>query len=321
VRDAQKKMREAESRALAAAMEGLARDLLALSDRQESVSEDTGAGTTTDLAGTQGILHEETARVADRLFQLGRTTPFVTPELAAALGNALQSSQDATDGYEHGNRALGDKRGAETRTSLNGAVLQLLQAKESACNGGGSGGMKSLLQRLSALSDMQGQLNAESQQLMPGSGERLSISAEGQLSRMAAQQEMIRQGLDDLAREAQGSHDQMGQLGKVAEDMKAVESDLSASRLTAETLDRQHKILSRLLDAQHAAEKRDFERRRTAEAGREVESPSPGPVPASALTERERITIDLLRAHADPVPPEYRRLIDEYFRALNATDR
>jgi hypothetical protein len=321
VRRAQKNMQSAQNQAMAREMESIAHDMLTLSSQQEAMSTNTQGQTTTDLAEKEGMIGEETGKVADRLFKLGQKTPFITQDLASSIGGAQKSSQESAEGFEKGNRGQGERQAREASRSLNSAVLQLLQAKESACNGGSGGSAsQSLMKKLAALGQMQSQLNGETQQLMPN-GQRLTPSVQGQLARMAAQQEMIRQGLSDLAREAGQTQQQIGKLGPVGEEMKSVAQDLAQNNVTPETLDRQHKILSRLLDAQHAAEKRDFERRRSSEAGVNVAQPSPGPIPSSALSEKDRITIDLMRAHSDPVPPEYRHVIDAYFRALSGSSR
>src|SRR6185436_314199 len=121
-------------------------------------------------------------------------------------------------------------------------------------------------------------------------------SAQGQLARLAAQQEMIQRGLSDLSREAGEARDQLRKLDRVADDMKSVTQDMQANRVTPDLIDKQHKILSRLLDAQHAVDKRDYEKERTSESGIEVTVQSPGAIPSSALNERDRLSIDLLRA-------------------------
>ncbi len=321
LRNAQKKMQDQQRRELAEAMENVARDMLQLSNKQEAVSQQSSGESTNDLAQRQDATREETENVANRLFELGRKTPFITQDLAQAVGKALQNAQESTDAFERGNRSMGEQRARSSSSALNQAVTQLLEAKESACSGSQGGGQstaQAMMQRLQSLSQMQGQVNAESEQLMQGmSGQpRPTPSAQGQLARLAAQQEMIQKGLADLAKKAGQANDQIRKLDRVADDMKSVTQDMQSSKLTPDVLDRQHKIHSRLLDAQHAVDKRDFEKTRTSESGVEVTVQSPGPVPSSALGTRDRLTIDLLRAKSDPVPPEYRRAIDAYFRAL-----
>ena len=129
---------------------------------------------------------------------------------------------------------------------------------------------------------------------------------------------MIRQGMQDLSKDAGQAGEQLGHLGDIAKQMEQVQRDLASNKLTPETAERQHNILSRMLDAQRAMDKRDFKDTRTAQSGINVNAPSPGAIPASALAEKNRIAIDMLRAKSDPVPPEYRGAIDAYLRALSA---
>ncbi len=321
MRAAQKKMNDAENAALGKAMENLARDMLQVSQGEERLSQPNPGATTQDLAEQQSTLGDEAQRIAETLQQLAQKSPYISPQLSAALGKSMQSGGESQKNFERGDRSGGERKAGESASALNAAVAQLLKAKDSQCNGGNPGGSKALMQKLNALGQMQSQLNAETQQMMPGSGQRLTPSQQGQLARMAAQQEMIRQGMQDLAKDAGQTGSQLGNLGDIAKQMEQVQRDLQSGKLTPEVAQRQQKILSRMLDAQRAMDKRDFKETRTAQTGINVNAQSPGAIPAAALREKNRITIDMLRAKSDPVPPEYRAVIDAYLRLLGAPSK
>lgn len=323
MRNAQKKMNDSENAALGKAMEALARDMLQVSQGEERLSQPNPGATTQDLAEQQATLNDEAQRLAETLQKLAQKSPYISPQLSAALGKSMQSGGESQNNFERGNRNGGERKAGESGAALNAAVAQLLQAKDSQCQGGNPGGSKALMQKLNALGQMQSQLNAEGQQMMQGQqgGQRLSPSQQGQLARMAAQQEMIRQGMQDLAKQAGQAGDQLGHLGDIAKQMEQVQRDLASGKLTPQVAQQQQKILSRMLDAQKAMDKRDFKDTRTAQSGVNVNGASPGAIPASALREKNRITIDMLRAKSDPVPPEYRGAIDAYLRALGAPSK
>jgi hypothetical protein len=133
---------------------------------------------------------------------------------------------------------------------------------------------------------------------------------------MAAEQEAIRQGLEDAMQKLGQNGNTLGKLGDVAEDMKKVEQDFKSGRLSPETVERQQRILSRLLDAPRSVEKRDYSRRRISKPGVDVVRSSPGALSGDLLKTRPSLAALLARGSRDPVAPRYRATVDEYFQSI-----
>jgi len=92
--------------------------------------------------------------------------------------------------------------------------------------------------------------------------------------------------------------------------------ELENRNATPETIRRQERILSRLLDAQKSLHERGFEKRRRAESGRDVIRQSPdGGIPASPEI-LDRIQRDLLRLGEEGYTEAYQALIRNYFEKL-----
>jgi hypothetical protein len=150
-----------------------------------------------------------------------------------------------------------------------------------------------------------------------GQSGRLTPDQAGALGRMAAEQEAIRQGLQEAMNKlGENGGGSMGQLGQTAEDMKKVAEDLRGGRLNQETVERQQRILSRLLDAPRSVEKRDYSRRRTSRPGVDVVRSSPGALSPDLLKSKPSLAALLARGGRDPVSPRYRALVDQYFQAI-----
>jgi hypothetical protein len=101
-----------------------------------------------------------------------------------------------------------------------------------------------------------------------------------ELGRLAAEQGMVRKSLEQLAKEAAQSGELkklLGDLNRAAQEMREVQTDLAGGSVSGETLRRQDRILSRLLDAQRSAQERDFDKERKAAAGKDVPRVSPDP--------------------------------------------
>jgi hypothetical protein len=206
---------------------------------------------------------------------------------------------------------------AQQQQAAMGSLNETAQQVQTAMNGlmqGGSGGMgmAGLLQRLRQVSAGQEQLNRETGGLSP--------SQAAELGRLAAEQGALRKSLEQLAREAAESGQSsrlLGDLRTIAGEMREVQTDLAQGELTPETLQRQEKILSRLLDSQRSARERDFERKRRAETGTDV---ARGQVPEAApagQNEKARLRRDLLRALEEGYARDYQELIRKYFEALD----
>lgn len=126
-------------------------------------------------------------------------------------------------------------------------------------------GKKGKTQSLKTMQQMQQQLGEQlkkmQEQMQKGQQEQGGMSEE--FARMAAEQEMLRQGMQQLLDEMKQSG-QMGDdgLNQIIKDMEKLEEDLVNKRLTRQTLQRNQEILSRMLESQKAQEKRDQDEQR-----------------------------------------------------------
>jgi hypothetical protein len=139
------------------------------------------------------------------------------------------------------------------------------------------------------------------------------------MGRLAAEQGAVRKSLEDLAREASRSGELsklLGDLQRVARDMREVQTDLAGGNVNPETMNKQERILSRLLDAQRSMHERDFEKRRKAETGTNTSRQSPPPIDLTTVEGRNRLQRDLLRALEEGYARDYEELIKKYFEAL-----
>jgi hypothetical protein len=102
----------------------------------------------------------------------------------------------------------------------------------------------------------------------------------------------------------------------VAEEMKEVEKDLQQSGISRQTIERQNRILSRMLDAQKSMREREYSRKRKAETGKGYLAISPEELVPDVAGEKDRLQQDLLRARKEGYTRDYLELIRQYFEAL-----
>ncbi len=289
-------------------------NLLELSRRQEGLKNES-AGSQSNSPGMrqsaqdQKRTMEDLNRVAQRLAELGQRSFAVTPQMARSIGQALQAMQSALQSLDARNGQAASRSQAEAMGALNSSAMAVQDALDAMMQGGSGGGMGGLMQQLQALAGQQQSLNARTQ----------SMEAAAQAARLAAEQAAIQKSLEQLNREAElaGQGERLlGDLERVAQEMSEVVRSLEQQNVNPETIQRQERILSRLLDASHSLRERDFEQRRKATTGSPVARTSPPTLDESLQKGRDRLRQDLLRALEQGYSKEYEELIRKYFEEL-----
>jgi hypothetical protein len=137
------------------------------------------------------------------------------------------------------------------------------------------------------------------------------------MARLAAEQEGVRKGIDEIAREFGSRTDILGRLDDLAEEAKRVIEDLKRENVSRETIRRQERILTRLLNAQRSMRRRDYSERRKSRPGEDYKVEPP---PELSQEEKEEMIRDLLYQRRGYYPPEYEELIRAYFKAISTRE-
>ena len=301
-----------------AAVRRSAQDLVSLQRAAEaSLSSNSPASVSADR---QTDLSEGTARVADSLATLGKKSPFITPELAAALGRAINGLQQSGKEFGKGDRSGGEDAGRSGAGALVEAVLNLRQTENSMCQRPGQsqpGGTMPM--RMDQLGSQQAQLNDRTRTLGQRLTEQTQLATgdQDELQRLAQEQARIHDELRRIEQEDRQRRQLLGRLDQTAQEMKQVEEALREGQLGDDVEQKQQHILSRMLDAQRSVNRQDFEPRRESRPGEDIGRSAPPALPAELLRESDRLRLDLLKAQADRSPSQYRAFIEAYLRALN----
>jgi len=302
------------------AINNVIKDLLYLSRRQEEINrkiadaQKSSSVDTRELAVMEENLKMGLRRVADNVYNLSQKTLFIQPVTGMHLGRALAGLESGKASLENGDPRRAFTEGIGIMSSLNQATLTLLESQNELSAASSSAGLQEAMQKLAGLTARQAALNKATQGLF-SFGEGLSMEARASMARLAAEQEAIRKGMEGVASTFDERAELAGRLDKVIEEMKQLTEDLKSQAIDRKMIERQEKILTRLLDAQRSVRRRDYSKKRKSEVGEDVHRRSPSLLDAE---EREkRIKEDLLRALKEGYPPEYEALIKAYFRALS----
>lgn len=121
-------------------------------------------------------------------------------------------------------------------------------------------------QNMKKMQQLQQQLSEQLKQMqekMNKPGEQQPSSTSEELARMAAEQEMLRQGMQKMLNDMK-ENGQIGDdgLNEIIKDMEKLEEDLVNKKITRQTVERSQRIESRMLESQKAQEKREQEEKR-----------------------------------------------------------
>ncbi|MCU0424931.1 MAG: DUF4175 family protein [Candidatus Kapabacteria bacterium] len=328
-------------------------NMLELSKRQEQLKQqsqnmDYNSTQFREAAQDQANALQDLKNVVGRMAELSQKSFAVTPEMGKELGEALQQMENATQSLEDRNAQQAGQQQGGAMSSMNKAAGQMQsmlgQMQQGQGNGPGGqqqgeqgegmgqGGASSFMERLQQAAGQQQMLNQAMQQMMQGQQQgqqqgqgqgqqRLGQGSGEEAGRMAAQQEAIRKSLEDLAKDQKGGKRALGDLDKLAKEMQEIVSDMKSGNISEETIRRQEKILSRLLDASRSTREQDFEKQREAKSGQNFSRQSPATIDLRSQEGRTRALQELLRSAQQGYTKDYEALIQRYFEALQKVEQ
>ncbi len=324
---AQESLRENQQRQVMNELRKALQNMLELSKRQEGLKDETqnfdpNSQRFRQSAGMQMQILGDLANVANSLTQLSRKTFAVSPEMGREIGKALQEMGQAMQSMEQRNPSATAQSQGKAMGALNRTAMMMQGAMNAMMQAGGSMGMAGLMQQLQAAAGGQVGINAQTQSLM-GEGEGINPQQAAEWNRLAGEQAAVRKSLEELAHEAEQTGELsrlLGDLNKIAEEMHEVQTDMEQNNVNTETVKKQERIVSRLLDSQRSMRERDYEKRRRAEAGKNVLRSGPAQIDLTTQEGRGKLRQELLKALEERYSRDYEELIRKYFEQLEKVE-
>jgi len=257
----------------------------------------------------------------------------MSPELGKELGNAYNKMENANSNMQKSDKEGATSNQGKAKESLDNAAKMLgdMISKMGKQQGkGNEGRMGQLMQRLGQMISQQqgvnGQMNKMGQNGKlgrdgKGGQEELSQEQKEQMDKLRLEQMNIQKSLEQLneefEKEKQRSGDKLlGDMNEVQKDMQESIRQMSKYELDTQLLDRQNKIISRMLDAQLSQREKDFEQKRESKPGDNVKRQSPQEIILSGPRTENSIKEDLLRIQRQGFSEDYEELVKEYFKLL-----
>jgi len=304
---------------LLAALERETANLLRLSFTQENLlqnGEDMAVSSPRfdDVAERQQDVRSGLQRVADSVYAIARETFFISPQIGAAMGEAMRKMDEGIDDCTRRDGRQLSQDGRAAMGALNRTAMLLQQSASQMSQSCSSTGGEEMMKKMSEMTCQQQGLNNSTMSLFQGNQGMYSLQEQAEMKRLAAQQAQIQQSLQQIASEAGEAKEMLGRLDEVGKQMGDVVNDLKEMNLNERTLQRQEKILTRLLDAQRSVREREYSPKRESRTGEDVARQSP--LMQNPHTDAESLRQDLLKALEGHYVRDYEHLIRQYFDAL-----
>ena len=98
--------------------------------------------------------------------------------------------------------------------------------------------------------------------------------------------------------------------------MQEVITDMNSEKLDDDLIQKQERILSKLLDAQKSINERDFEKQRESNTGKEIAGKSPAELNLTTEEGRDQLRDELNKVVQEGYSKDYEELIRKYYEAL-----
>ncbi len=299
-----------------------AKQTLEISHRQESLAGDLKQTNTNDapqsfeeISTEQLSYLQATEKVANEINKIASMSLSVSPILLRALGDAITRMQSAMMFLEQDKPYMSTTHAHNAVESLNEATIEMLRSAQS-CSQGQGGSQSSAQQMLQQMIPQQQSVLKETQAMMEMrmTEEALRQQRQAQLDRLAGQQRSLQEIAKQIEQSAKGNRETLGKLDRTIEDMEAVVEALERGNVNEDLVNKEQRILSRLLDAERSVHTRDYEKKRESVSAEDVFSKSLGR--RSQGEDTETLRDEIRRAMQLKAPGEFEDLIRLYFRAL-----
>jgi hypothetical protein len=264
------------------------------------------------------LIKDSLTSLAQRQVQI---KSIVTREIAEINLNLGQAIDNLIERRKH----LGVSRQQFVMTHVNNLALLLnesLQNMQMQMQGQGEGGDPQAGQGAEGFQDlrqMQEQMNKMLEQLreghqpMPGEAGKpgSGVGMSEQLARMAAEQEAIRKRLGELKNELLSEDGLGNELDELMREMERTELDIVTKNINPQTILRQQRIVTRLLEHENALMEREQEERRVGETAKFFDFSNPKEF--FEYNRNKNRAVDMLKSVPPGFKPHYKSMVELYF--------
>ena len=290
-------------------------NILSISKDQEKIYKDskllkTKSPKLTATAVMQNNIQRQMQILMDQVMELSTKTFYITPDIGRMLGRSVVDMNKSIAGLEQKQISTARKQQLSAIESLNDATYLLLDAMSQMNSSGSASGMEQFLEQMSQMSQQQQGINQGTMQLW----QMGMMAQQAMMQQLGQQQRALQQALEELLDNNPGKKG--SGLEKARQDMEEVIKDFKKRRVNERTLERQEKILSRMLDSQKSMTQRDLSKKRKSTKAEEFLYVGPDGLPMD-FGERKLILMEAMeQALQEGYSQDYNKMIRNYFQSL-----
>jgi hypothetical protein len=302
------------------------------SHEQEALMTEIGRLRTDDPSIVEKIVHQKEVAdnfnmVRDSLRNLAMRQPSVQNFVFDELHLIENQTENALKQLNDLHLSQATRHQQTAMMSMNNLALMLAESLENLENSMESMGMPMSCpnpkpgqgQNMKNMQQMQQQLSNQLKQLqqqMEKSGQQMPNSMSEEFARMAAEQEMLRQGMQQMLNDMK-ENGQLGDdgLNEIIKDMEKLEEELVNKKINRQMIERSQRIESRMLESQKAQEKREQEEKRKSNEykGSHFDRQIDEQLYEQSLKKNQ----EFLRTNPIEYAPYYQEKINEYYLKKN----
>ena len=304
------------------------------SHEQEALMTEIGKMRTDDPSLVEKIIHQKDVAdnfnmVRDSLRSMAMRQPMIQNFVFDELHTIENQTENAMKYLNDIKLSQATRHQQTAMMSMNNLALMLAESLENMENsmeamgmpmscpnpkpGQGQQSMKNMQQLQQQLSEQLKQM----QQQMEKSGQQIPNSMSEEFARMAAEQEMLRQGMQQMLNDMK-ENGQIGDdgLNEIIKDMEKLEEELVNKKINRQMIERSQRIESRMLESQKAQEKREQEEKR--KSNEYKGSGCDRNVDEVFYKEQLKKNQEFLRQNPIQYHPYYKSKINEYYLKKNS---
>lgn len=297
----------------------------------------------------QKTLQSELSRTIEDLMNASKMGAMMTPEMGKELGNAYNKMDKAEKELGEKQKANASSDQGKAKESLDNASKMLADMigkmgeqgkdgeggkdgkKGKGGNKPGQGDMGQLMSRLGEIIAQQMGLNGKTGKVgengekgnngKGNSPDNPSREQRIEMQKLSLEQQQIQKSLEqlneELKREQERSGEKvLGDLEEVQKEMKEIVKELEENRYDDKLVEKQNRILSRMLDAQLSQREKDFEPKRESKPGDNVIRTSPPEIVLRGPNSFNELKEDFLNLQKEGFTEDYEALIAKYLMEL-----
>ena len=265
----------------------------------------------------QGQLNENLNKAIADIVRLSKETFLIQPQMSQSLQNAARNMNRALQQLSERFKSSAMQSQRQAMAALNQSAGQMMKSQQQLASSSSGTGFEQFLQQLQKMAGQQGQINDQTMNLFgQGNQGKLTIQQQQALQRLAARQAALKQALENLNEKMGERRDVLGRLGQVAQEMDKVVKDLLNKNISRKTIERQQRILSRMLDARKSIREREYSKKRQAERAKKYLARDPEKLGNVYDMDLKQLQDAMRNALQQGYSRDYQLLIEAYFKKL-----